>query len=335
MAMTKTDTANYRGQLFTTGAVETGFLRLIGNDFDPMTGLVSGAGTRARRVGAKQFATSVNYTPDAGAIPNLAEDDVVSSLTPTTKTATQTFNTVQLFQEVVGVSWFAGSQATGIASGINVNEPIVGVTSLAQQAAWHLQQMAIDMDYTFINGTYQADSTTATAAKTRGLLSAISTNSVNASSTAISQELIDELLVDMDGNGAQMQDMYLIADANQIMKINNIYGVAPRDRMVGGTGITQIVTPLGNILNIYRVRNMPTTSVAIIDRSVIRPVFLPITPEVLMATGTTDLSGVQFGDITWAKIGRAGASEQGFWYSQAGLDYGPEVYHGEITSLTA
>jgi hypothetical protein len=56
----------------------------------------------------------------------------------------------------------------------------------------------------------------------------------------------------------------------------------------------------------------------IADLAVCSPVFLPV-PE----------KGVLF----YEELSKTGASEKGQIYGQIGLDYGPEEYHGTITSL--
>jgi hypothetical protein len=64
---------------------------------------------------------------------------------------------------------------------------------------------------------------------------------------------------------------------------------------------------------------MVTTTLLVADLAFCSPVFLPVPDK-----------GVLF----YEELSKTGASESGQIYGQMGIDYGPEEYHGTITSLS-
>jgi hypothetical protein len=181
----------------------------------------------------------------------------------------------------------------------------------------HMRQVAVDADYTFLNGAYQQATSAGVAAKTRGIITACTTNTVAAGSAALSKNLIDELLRTMAGNGSNFLNPVVFCNAFQKQKFSDIYGYAPEDRNVGGVNIKQVETDFA-ILGIVWAPNVPAATVLIADLAFCTPVFLPV-PE----------KGVLF----YEELSKTGASEKGQIYGQIGLDYGPEEMHGTITGL--
>lgn len=101
----------------------------------------------------------------------------------------EVWNTVQIFQKSVMLSYtkqaanrelgpFASSRTWSIMG----NQPV------GDELAWQLQlaieETARDVEYSFINGTYQKPADNNTGRKTRGLLSAITTNVIQVGDTA-------------------------------------------------------------------------------------------------------------------------------------------------------
>lgn len=249
--------------------------------------------------------------------PAISEATSVGSQTATTYTRAQDTNTTQIFQHTYEVS-YAKQSTFGEISGLGIAgiaQPVGSELDFQRMAA--LKQMAINVDYSFLQGAYQDATTAATAAKTRGLLNAISTNAVAAGSVALSKALIDELLRTMAANGAVFENVVILANGFQKQKISDIYGYAPMDRTIGGVNVKQIETDFAQI-GIVWAPNMPTDKIFVVDASVCRPMFTPVGGEIIK-------------DELLAKIA---ASEKGQIYSQIGLDYGPEEYHGKITGLT-
>ena len=180
-----------------------------------------------------------------------------------------------------------------------------------------MKQIAIDMDYSFLNGAYQAASDASTAAKTRGIITACSTNTVAASSATLSKALIDELLRTMAGNGSVFENMVFFVNAFQKQKLSDIYGYAPEDRNVGGVNIKQIETDFAQIGVVYA-PNIPAATLLCADMNYVSAVTCPVPGK---------------GTLFYEDLGQTAASQKGQMYGQFGLDYGPEEYHGTLTGL--
>lgn len=93
-------------------------------------------------------------------------------------------NVAQIHQSAVGVA-YSKAAAVGQKSGTN-NDAMNPVRSeLDWQVEQELKAMVRDINYSFINGTYQKPSDNNTGRKTRGLLAAITTNAQLATETAV------------------------------------------------------------------------------------------------------------------------------------------------------
>jgi len=87
-------------------------------------------------------------------------------------------NVCQIHQETVGVSYTKLS-AFGQHSGLNIEARNPVTNELDHQVQLMLKQMVRDINWSFINGTYQLPTDNTTARKTRGLLNAIATTVQN------------------------------------------------------------------------------------------------------------------------------------------------------------
>jgi hypothetical protein len=180
-----------------------------------------------------------------------------------------------------------------------------------------MRQIAVNTDYTFLNGAYQQATNAGVAAKTRGIITAATTNTVAAGAAQLSRNLFNQLIRTMAGNGAEFVNPVVFCGAYQKQKITEIYGYAPEDRNMGGMNIKQIETDFA-MLGVVWAPNVPASTLLVADLAFCSPVFLPV-PE----------KGVLF----YEELSKTGAAEKGQIYGQIGLDYGPEEYHGTITGL--
>ena len=315
MAYTDSDTANYRGELYLIGNYNTPFLSMIG-------GLNTG-----KRSASFTFPLGQTYSLSAASQDVQTETASAAAGTPTTITRSEDTNTCQIMKKDVSVT-FKKQSESGLMSGINTNDPNPVNNELAFQKEGQLRQMAIDVEYSFLQGTYQAASSTATAAKTRGIITGTTTNAVAAGSATLSKDLIDELMRTMAGNKAIWSNVVMFVNAFQKQKISDIYGYAPQDRNIGGLNIKQIETDFAMVGVMYDPQ-MPTDTVLIAEVSACSPVFVPINFNgedfmVDMAAGA---------DVLWVPTAVTAAQKGGFFYTQIGIDYGPEEYHGKITGL--
>lgn len=304
---------NYTGELYLIGANKTPFLNMIG-------GL---QGTGVRTVTSFEFPLAQPYALEAAAQPAITETASLTAPTPITYVRGQDINTCQIWQRQVSVSYAKQSVAgavtadatTGLVD-INEGQPVQNEKDFQIQA--HMRQLALDIDYTFLNGTYQKATAANVAAKTGGVITGMSSNSVNASSAALTKALIDQLLRTMAGNGSEFLNAVIFCNAFQKQQISNIYGYAPEDRNVGGVNIKQIETDFA-VLGIVWAPNVPAATLSVIDIAFCSPVFLPVPDK-----------GVLF----YEELAKTGASEKGQIYGHIGVDYGPEEMHGKIINLS-
>lgn len=303
---------NYTGELYLIGANQTPFLNMIG-------GLQGGA---IRTAGDFQFPLAQPWALEAAAQPAVTETVSLTAPDPWTYVRDQDVNTVQIFHRAVTIS-YAKQSVTGQVTA-DATTKLVDITGAQPvqnekdfQISAHMRQIAVNTEYTFLNGAYQKATSAGVAAKCRGIITAATTNTVAAGAAALSKPLIDQLLRTMAANGAEFINPVILCNAFQKQKLSDIYGYAPQDRNVGGYNINQIETDFA-VLGVAWAPHVPAATLLIADLSVCSPVFLPV-PE----------KGVLF----YEELSKTGAAEKGQIYGQLGLDYGPEEYHGTITGL--
>ena len=307
MAYADREDLNYLGQLFLIGANQTPFLNMAG-------GLSNNGKTYPAFTFPIAQPWSLRAADQSTAVKSEATS--ISDTTAITYTRAQDTNTCQIMKYPYEVS-FAKQSTFGEVAGITIGgeqNPVRDEMGFQKAAA--LKQMAIDTEYSFLQGTYVAQSGAATVAKTRGIIAATTTNAVAASNAALSKTHLEGLLQAMAGNGAEFTNMVLFCNGFQKRAISGLYGYAPESRNVGGVNVTQIETDFA-MLGVVWDPFMPTDTVLIADMSKVSPVFCPYEGQVIADVETA---------VTTAKKG-------GFFYTQIGLDYGPEEMHGKITGL--
>lgn len=302
---------NYVGELYMIGANQTPFLNLMG-------GLQGG---NIRTVGTFEFALAQPWALESASQPAITETASLTAPTAWTYVRGQDTNCCQIFQRQVSISYAKQSVVGAVTADSTTGLAELGVQPVTNERDFqimaHMRQIALDAEYTFLNGSFQQATNAGVAAKTRGIVAACSTNAVNASSATLSKPLMNQLLRTMAANGAEFVNPVLFCNAFQKQVLSDIYGFAPQDRNIGGFNIKQIETDFA-VLGVIWAPQMSTSSLLIADMAFCNPVFLPVPDK-----------GVLF----YEELARTGASEKGQIYGQIGLDYGPEEYHGKLTSL--
>jgi len=299
------DLPNYVGELFNVTPNDTPFLSAIGG----MTG--------GKSVTSKQFTWQ---TVDNAAA---AQTAVVEGADPVyaERTRSEVTNVTQIMQYGVNVS-YTKQAATGNLSGESIigNQPVQD--ELAFQLDMAMKRAARDIEFSFLQGTYVADTDISTARKTRGILEAITTNEVAAAAAALDQAKVDAALKLMADSGAPFETPVIMANAFQKQKLSSIYGsalsLAPRDRNVGGVNIQTIETDFGEVGIVYD-RHLPADDVVIVDLAFCKPVFLDIPGK---------------GHFFVEPLAQSGAAYKFQVYGEIGLEYGPEQFHAKITNLS-
>jgi hypothetical protein len=300
---------NYLGELFLVGA------QAKSTPFLTMTGGLSGG--NVLQASSFQFPTAQPWSLEAAAQPAITETASLTAPTPTTYVRGQDTNTVQIFQEQVSVS-YAKQSVAGELTGLSIEGTQIIRDERTFQIMANMLQIAKDVNFSFLNGAYQAATDAGTAAKTRGILTATSTNAVAASAAPLSKDLMDALFRTMAAGGAQFVNPVIFASALDVQRLSNLYGFAPQSATVGGVNVEQIIAPLVGRVSLVWDANVPAGSLLCADMSVIKPVVLPVPGK-----------GVLF----YEELSKTGASEKGQIYGQIGIDYGAEEYHGKITGL--
>ncbi|MFD6421040.1 DUF5309 family protein [Streptomyces sp. NPDC060198] len=304
---------NYHGQLYTVTPTETPFLSAIG-------GLSGGKRTKSVEF---EWQTVDRRTSTAGN----AVVEGANAPTAVARSRSNVSNVVEIHHSAIEVS-YTRQAATGMYSGINIGADDNPVNDeLTMQITTELESMAVDVEMSFLTGTYAKPANNATARKTRGLLTAITTN-VNANGgtgRAISKAIVDAQLSSMFGNGAKLpQDstVFMVGPAQKVA-LSNLYGTGSLNqptmtRNIGGVAVDTLVTDFGTF-GVMLDRWMPTGQIAVVDLSVCAPVWLEIPGK-----------GLLFAE----QLAKTGAKESWQLYGEVGLEYGPETYHGLIKDLT-
>ncbi len=295
---------NYVGELFNVSPTDTPLLSAIGG----MTG--------GKSVTSKQFTWQT--TDLAGA----TQTAVVEGADPTMKgrTRSEVINVAQIMQYGVEVS-YTKQAAVGNLSGESIigNQPVQD--ELAFQLDMAMKTAARDIEHSFIQGTYVADTDISTARKTRGMLEAVTTNEVAGAAGALDQAKVESALKQMADSGAPFEMPVIFANAFQKQKLSAIYSsalaLAPRDRNIGGVNITTIETDFGQVGIVFE-RHIPADDVLIADLAFLKPVFLDIPGK---------------GHFFVEPLAQTGAAYKYQVYGEIGLEYGPEQFHAKITNL--
>lgn len=301
---------NYAGELYTADAINTPILTMLGG--------LTGGGMQTQNF---EFPCSSEYDFPAATQPAITEDTSLTAPSATAAVRTQIKNVAQIFQQAVSLSYEKLSNA-GRLIGINTQGQVNNVSDeLAWQIDYNLKIIARNIENTILNGVYQISTASDVANKTRGLIATTSLSggtTINAASATLSKELLQQLFRTMFTAGAMFMKPVIFVNGFQKQKISDIYGYAPESINVGGVNIKQIETDFGNIGIAPAHRFMPTSTLLLVDMSVVAPVFQPVPGK---------------GNFFYEDLSKTGASENGQIYGKFGLDHGPAFAHGSITSL--
>ena len=134
---------NYVGELLTIGQNKTPFLNAIG-------GIQGGI----KIVGSWEFPLNQNDEQEAPSQPEISETDSLTAPTPTTFVRSQDTNVCQIFQKSVSVSYAKQSNINTI-SGLSITGEIQPVQNEKDyQILRNLKQIAIDFNYSALNGIH-------------------------------------------------------------------------------------------------------------------------------------------------------------------------------------
>lgn len=300
---------NYSGMLFNRGNTRT-----------PLSSIIGG---RAKTTNHVEFVIGQEYTGGGvGAQPSISETASLTAPDASVATRSQSTNVTQIFMESVGIS-YAKQSNMGTLSGVNIQGQTANpVNELDFQVAVKMQKVARDIEYTFINGAYNKANSDATVNKTRGLVSAITSNTKAMANKPLGLWDIAEMLKKVYESNAPTQNLVLWCDAITMFQINadavnNGLTVVPASREINGINLSSVVTPLG-VVYLYLGECLPAGTALLLNLDVIAPVYQPVPGK---------------GNFFLEPLAKTGAGEKYQLFGQLGLDHGPEWYHGKFTGI--
>ena len=300
---------NYSGMLFNKG-----------NTRCPLSSIIGG---RAKTTNHVEFVTGQEYTGGGtGSQPSISETASLTAPDATVVTREQKTNVTQIFQESVGIS-YAKQSNMGTLSGLNVtNQQENPINELDFQVAAKMQKVNRDIEYTFINGVYNKATSDATVNKTRGLITAITTNVKAMGSKPLGLWDIADMVKKIYGANAPTDGLCLWCDATTLFQVNadavqNGLTVVPASREINGIALSSVVTPIG-VVYLYLGECLPAGTALLLNLNVLAPVYQPVPGK---------------GNFFLEPLAKTGAGEKYQLFGQIGLDHGPEWYHGKFTGI--
>jgi len=229
-SITYTDnSANYLGAFYVIGANQTPFLSMMG-------------GIRGMKPAPGFSYPMDQYTLlEAATQGAVSEDDAVAGAqTPTTYGKAQGLNTAQIMQRNITVSYAKSAERLKIA-GVTYSTPQEFMQAeLDFQTEMAMKQMAIDFEWSCLQGVYLTRTDGSTATATGGICTGIETAGTGTGFTAVdagagadlTKAMVDEVSKKMADAGAPMTRPVIFAGSFQIQALSDLYGWSP----VGGPG---------------------------------------------------------------------------------------------------
>lgn len=300
---------NFVGELFQLSPSDTPFLSAIG-------GLTGGT-----PVAAPTFEWQTYDLREAGQNVRL---EGAPAPTGQSRTRVHVTNVAQIHQETVDIS-YTKQAASGLFSGANIAGINPAMDELAFQTNAMLKQVANDIEYSFIQGTYQSPSDNTTPRKTRGILEAIETNVIDhETAAALTKNMVLDLLQKIWDNGgiSEGETATILVNSHQKRMLTKAVisdaGYSEASRNVGGVNLQTIETDFGRV-NVMFERYMPADTLAVVSMELCEPAFL-LVPEK--------------GFLFIEELAKVGANTRYQIYGEIGLKYGNERSHGKITGLS-
>ncbi len=303
------NTPNFSGMLFNKGNTKTPFSTMIG--------------AHRKFTNHTEFVTGQEYETAEGSQPDISEAESLTAPDASVLKRDQKTNVTQIFQESVGISYGKMSNM-GTLSGINVaGQQANPVSEEDFQIAAKMAKIGQDIEYTFLNGKYQKSTGDNVPNKSRGLLTAIESNIVDADGKMLSFMLLCEAMKCIDDSNGDTTNLVVGLDSTGRLQLNadaaaNGLTIVSAGRDINGIAVDQVLTPLGTVY-LKTLKYLPTGTVALFDPSIMAPV-----EQIVPKKGNFFLEEL-------AKVG-AGTKKQIF--GQIGLDHGPEWYSAKITNLS-
>ena len=306
---------NLSGVLFNKTRVDTPLFNSIGNT----------------SISAREFLTGATY--DTGyptAVAGITEEASLTAPTPKFWTRENAVNVTQIFQETVSVSYRKlsnTSDLTNYAVSANQQPALAGDANnvpdeRAFQIANTMDKIRLDIEWAILNSTFKDSKGDKTKPdQTRGLIAAVTTNTVAAASQELSFEMLYDTAQKLMLAGTPFAlDRYIVVlsytQFKQLQKICVNEGLKI-DTTSAGVNVSTIITPFGPM------RFMPHR-------------FMPVGTAMfacipVLGNKLQPVPGM--GTFYYEPLAKTGAAETGQIFGQWGLDHGPEFVHAKITGI--
>ena len=298
----------YSGMLYEKGNNRTPLLTSIINNI--------------RYTNSVKFVLGQEYTEEDGAIPNISEQGSLTAPDPTYITRSQKYNVTQIYHETLAIS-DAKKSNMGTLSGVNIEGQYANPqTELDFQIARKMSKIRKSMEKAFVNGTFNEATADNEVNKTRGLVSAITTNTKAMGSAPLDLWAVEELMHSIAMSGGDITNLTLFCDYTTRMQLvgnavelglpvgrpyETEYGIRVEDLLLE-SGVVRIMTGY----------ELPSGTALLLNMPAIHPVAQPVPGK---------------GNFYLEELGKTGAGEKYQIFGQMGLDYGMEFLHGKFTGI--
>lgn len=314
---------NFTGMLYNITPTDTKFTSAIG-------GLTGGGAFTAGMGDSALFTWQEEDLRVAGQNAALEGDDAPD---PTGRKRSPVYNVLQIIHETVGVSYTKLAALSQVAD-VGSNHPEVASVLGAQpvtnefnhQLQTRMKEIARDVEWFFLNGTFQEPSDNTTPRQTRGLVEATTTNVESvADIEAFTTEDLDNLLQSIWENGGiqEQETATVMVNAKLRRRLTELYindaTYRQNSRTVGGVRVDTIINDFGE-LNVMMNRHLADDAN---DNPVLQVVSLEqCAPVHLLVPGK--------GFLFVEPLGKAGSRDESQIYGEIGLMYGNERTHGKM-----
>lgn len=303
------NTPNYSGMLFNKGNTKAPFSTMIGG--------------KRKYTNHTEFVTGQEFETAQGSQPKISEAQSLNAPESSIVTREQKTNVTQIYQESVGIS-YAKESNMGTLSGLNVaGQQANPIKEEDFQVASKMAKIGQDIEYTFLNGEYHKAVNDNDANQSRGLLTAITSNVLDANGKPLSFMLVCEALKSIKESNGDITNIVLGLDSTSRLQLNadavaNGLTIVESGRDINGISVDKVITPLGTVY-LRDLKYLPTGTIALFDPFIMAPVEQLVPGK---------------GNFFIEELAKTGAGTKKQIFGQMGLDHGPEWYSAKIENLS-
>ncbi len=303
------NTPNYSGMLFNKGNTKTPFSTMIGG--------------KRKYTNHTEFVTGQEFETAQGSQPQISEAQSLTAPDASVITREQKTIVTQIFQESIGVS-YAKESNMGTLSGLNVaGQQANPISEEDFQVAAKMAKIGQDIEYTFLNGKFYKAKNDNEANQSRGLLTAIESNIIDANGKALSFMLVCEALKSIQESNGDITNIVLGLDSTSRLQLNadavaNGLTIVESGRDINGIAVDKVITPLGTVY-LRDLKYLPAGTVTLFDPFIMAPVEQLVPDK---------------GNFFIEELAKTGAGKKKQIFGQMGLDHGPEWYSAKIENLS-